>query len=59
MSFISKIYLISAAASACGLWSLRLGHGRPMAGPHAADALQELAVNFDRVARPNNEQRAA
>jgi len=38
---------------------LAAGHGRPMAGPHAADAVQELAANFDRIARPDNERRAA
>jgi glyoxylase-like metal-dependent hydrolase (beta-lactamase superfamily II) len=28
------------------------GHGRPMVGPDAAGALQQLADNFDRYARP-------
>jgi glyoxylase-like metal-dependent hydrolase (beta-lactamase superfamily II) len=30
------------------------GHGRPMVGPDAAGALQQLADNFDQVARPSN-----
>ena len=28
------------------------GHGLPIAGPHAADELQRLADDFDRIARP-------
>ena len=28
------------------------GHGKPMAGPEVADALMDLAVRFDEVARP-------
>lgn len=28
------------------------GHGQPMAGPEVEAALQQLAVNFDAVARP-------
>jgi glyoxylase-like metal-dependent hydrolase (beta-lactamase superfamily II) len=35
------------------------GHGLPMAGPEVADKLQILARDFDRVARPRGEHRAA
>jgi glyoxylase-like metal-dependent hydrolase (beta-lactamase superfamily II) len=35
------------------------GHGQPMAGTHVADALSELARNFDRVARPHHGKYAA
>jgi glyoxylase-like metal-dependent hydrolase (beta-lactamase superfamily II) len=35
------------------------GHGLPMAGPELADKLQILARDFDRVARPRGENRAA
>jgi glyoxylase-like metal-dependent hydrolase (beta-lactamase superfamily II) len=35
------------------------GHGSPMRGPDLAPALDELANNFDEVARPKNTQRAA
>jgi len=30
------------------------GHGLPLAGPHVAEALSELARDFDRVARPEH-----
>ena len=30
------------------------GHGRPLAGPDVADALDALARDFDRVARPSS-----
>jgi glyoxylase-like metal-dependent hydrolase (beta-lactamase superfamily II) len=30
------------------------GHGKPLAGPHVGDALDRLAGDFDRVARPKN-----
>ena len=33
------------------------GHGYPMAGPEVADALQFMAVNFDRVALPESVHR--
>jgi glyoxylase-like metal-dependent hydrolase (beta-lactamase superfamily II) len=35
------------------------GHGLPMAGVDVGDALQTLARDFDRVARPHSEDRAA
>ena len=35
------------------------GHGQPMAGAEVADALSELARNFDRVARPRTGKYAA
>ena len=35
------------------------GHGSPMRGPEVAPALDELAKNFDVVARPKNTERAA
>jgi glyoxylase-like metal-dependent hydrolase (beta-lactamase superfamily II) len=35
------------------------GHGLPVAGPEVADALSELARNFDRVAMPEHLKRAA
>jgi hypothetical protein len=35
------------------------GHGSAMRGPDLAPALDELAKNFDVVARPKNAQRAA
>jgi glyoxylase-like metal-dependent hydrolase (beta-lactamase superfamily II) len=35
------------------------GHGLPMAGVDVADALQTLARDFDQVARPHSEDRAA
>jgi glyoxylase-like metal-dependent hydrolase (beta-lactamase superfamily II) len=35
------------------------GHGTPMSGPDVADALDELARNFDTIARPHHPPRAA
>jgi glyoxylase-like metal-dependent hydrolase (beta-lactamase superfamily II) len=35
------------------------GHGQPVVGPQVADALSELARNFDRVARPDRGKYAA
>jgi glyoxylase-like metal-dependent hydrolase (beta-lactamase superfamily II) len=34
------------------------GHGLPMSGPHVADALAELARNFNTVARPQSHKAA-
>ncbi|HVN20945.1 MAG TPA: MBL fold metallo-hydrolase [Dongiaceae bacterium] len=35
------------------------GHGSPMTGPDVAPALDKLAANFDEIARPHHERRAA
>lgn len=35
------------------------GHGKPMAGNEVSDALQQLAENFDQVARPKHVRDAA
>jgi hypothetical protein len=35
------------------------GHGQPMAGADVADALKQLAIDFDRVARPERREPAA
>jgi glyoxylase-like metal-dependent hydrolase (beta-lactamase superfamily II) len=38
---------------------IAVGHGLPVAGPEVADALSELARNFDRVAMPEHLKHAA
>jgi glyoxylase-like metal-dependent hydrolase (beta-lactamase superfamily II) len=35
------------------------GHGQPIAGPHAALELSQLAMNFNRIARPEHDKRVA
>jgi glyoxylase-like metal-dependent hydrolase (beta-lactamase superfamily II) len=35
------------------------GHGQPIAGPHVAAALRELAARFDEVAVPDNRSKSA
>ena len=34
--------------------ALAPGHGQPMAGEHVAEALQDMADDFDRIARPDS-----
>ncbi len=42
---VARLAGLMPAFAACG-------HGRPMSGPDLADALGDLAENFDQVARP-------
>lgn len=39
--------------------TIAAGHGSPMSGAHVADALEDLARDFDEVARPHGGRRAA
>jgi glyoxylase-like metal-dependent hydrolase (beta-lactamase superfamily II) len=39
--------------------TIAAGHGSPMSGPDVASALELLAANFDTIARPHPERRAA